>query len=453
MKKINILWVDDEIELLRPYIIFLEEKGYVLETASNGEEAIKKVLSHTFDLIFLDENMPGLTGLDTLNRIKFIFPNLPIIMITKSEEENIMEEAIGSKIADYLIKPVNPNQILLAIKKNIDTKWLVDQKTTRTYQSEFSKISMDISSAGSFEEWVDIYKKLVYWDLEIERSNEESVKEIMEMQKQEANNAFSKYIQSSYKGWFTEKDANKPILSPSLLKNKVFPLLENNQKMVFILIDNLRYDQWKTISSYVTDYMNIEQEEMYCSILPTATQYARNAIFAGLMPFEIQKLYPHLWLEEDEDESKNMNEEELLKIHLARLGKKVNYIYKKINNLSFGKKVFDNFNNLLNHDFIVLVYNFIDMLSHARTEIEMIRELTNNDSAYRSITQSWFRHSHLLDMIRMFSENNVKVVITTDHGSIRVNNPVKVIGDRETSTNLRYKQGKTLSYNQKDVFA
>ena len=452
MKKIRILWVDDEMDLLKPHIMFLQEKGYEMETATNGHDAIEIVKDQYVDLVFLDENMPGLSGMETLGKIKALKAGLPVIMITKSEEENIMEAALGAKIADYLIKPVNPNQILLSIKKNLDTKKLITRETTSAYQSEFSSIGLQINSASSYSEWEEIYRKLVFWELELERSEDPGMTEVFRMQKSEAGMGFSKYIRNNYNGWFKDNAAEKPLLSPSVFKEKVFPLVDENRKVFVILIDNLRLDQWRVLTPVINEYLIAKEDRLFCSILPTATQYARNAMFAGLMPEEIQALNPELWLNDDEEGAKNMNEEELLQKHLSRLGKKYRLYYDKIIHSKSGKKLVDNFNNLPNYDLVVVVYNFIDLLSHANTEMNMIRELAGNDSAYRSLVLSWFQHSQLLDFIRLLAEKDVTVIFTTDHGSIRVNNPVKVLGDKKTSTNLRYKMGKNLNYNPKEVF-
>ena len=452
MRKISILWTDDEIDLLRPHILFLQGKGYEVMTASNGDDAIELVKKHHFDLIFLDENMPGLSGIETLNIIKSQYSNIPVVMITKSEEENIMDAAIGSKIADFLIKPVNPNQILLSVKKNIDTQRLITKKTTSAYQSEFADIGAQINVTDSFEGWVEIYKKLIYWELEIENSSDSGLCDIFKMQKAEADLEFGKFIKSNYISWFNENKKNQPLLSPNIFKEKVFPIIEKNSKVVVIIIDNLRYDQWRTISPVIGEYFIDESDDIYCSILPTATQYARNAIFAGLMPLEIQKLNTNLWLNDDMEGGKNMNEKELLQKQLNRLGKKYKFYYNKVNNSRTGRKLVEGLKSILNNELIVIVYNFVDFLSHANTEMDMIRELAVNDSAYRSLTLSWFQHSHLYDLIKKLVEEDVKIVFTTDHGTLRVNNPVKVIGDRKSSTNLRYKIGRNLNYNPKEVF-
>jgi DNA-binding response OmpR family regulator len=451
-KKLKILWVDDEIELLKAYIIFLEEKGFELATATNGDDALSIVIREDFNLIFLDENMPGLSGLEVLGRIKSLKPYIPVVMITKSEEENIMEEAIGSKIADYLIKPVNPNQILLTIKKNIDKKRLVSEKTTSSYQSQFGAISMEINSARTFADWTGIYQKLVFWELELQSSSDSTMDEVVVHQKQEANREFSRFIQRNYARWFTQDSEDKPLLSPSIFSRKVFPLLNEGKKVFFVLIDNLRYDQWKILEKELLDFSRLESEELYCSILPTATQYSRNAMFAGLMPEEIYSLYPDLWVFDEEEGGKNLKERELLEKQLGRAGMNISYNYEKVNNQRTGKKLVDNASNLLNYELNVLIYNFVDMLSHARTDMEMIRELADNEAAYRSLTASWFQHSYLLELLKQVSGNGLEVIITTDHGSIKVENPVKVIGDKKTSSNLRYKLGRNLDYKASEVF-
>lgn len=453
MRKIKILWTDDEIDVLRSHILFLEEKGFIVEKATNGDDAIELVKQSNFDLIFLDEHMPGMSGLETLKIIKSFAPDIPVVMITKSEEENIMEEAIGSNIADYLIKPVNPNQILHSIKKNIDQKRLVTEKTTSEYREEFGKISGKINAATSFPDWVRIYKDLVYWQLELDKSGETGMLDVLTMQENEANHAFGKFIKANYLDWFDPSNRqNKPLLSTDLFSRQVFPLLDEGEKVVFILVDNLRWDQWKVIYPSINDFFRIEQEEIYCSILPTATQYARNAIFSGLMPLKIEQLYPELWVFDDEDKGKNLWEKELLEKQLHRAGKNYSFAYEKINNLSAGRKMVDTIADYIQRPLLVVVYNFLDMLSHARTEVEMIRELADDEPAYRSLTFSWFQHSPLLELIRSLAEYDVKLIITTDHGSIRVQNPVKVVGDRSTSTNLRYKLGKNLNYDPQKVF-
>lgn len=449
-REIHILWTDDEIDLLRPYILFLEEKGYRISTAANGNDALRMVEESDFDLIFLDENMPGLSGLQTLEQIKNISPTVPVIMITKSEEEDIMDEAIGSKIADYLIKPVNPNQILLAIKKNIDTRRLVTQKTTSSYQTQFGQIGQQINMASGFDDWTELYRKLVFWELQLEGSDDEGMKDILRHQKAEANLSFARFIRNNYPGWFTLSESSRPLLSPALLKQKLFPLL-NGEKVFFLLIDNLRYDQWKVLEDELSGFFRVEEETVYCSILPTATQYARNAMFAGLMPGEIATRFPNYWVDEDDERTKNQFEEELLREQMNRSGLRNSLMYEKVNNQRAGKKLVDEFRDLLNYDLVVLVYNFVDMLSHARTEMDMIRELAYDETSYRSLTRSWFRNSYFKDLLRLLAAEKVKVVITTDHGATRVSNPVKVIGDRKTSTNLRYKQGKNMNYNPREV--
>ncbi|MBQ7853669.1 MAG: PglZ domain-containing protein [Muribaculaceae bacterium] len=443
-----ILWADDEIDLLKPHIMFLKNKGYDLVTVNNGHDALELVESQHFDLIILDENMPGLTGLETLSRVKQIAPHIPVIMITKSEEENIMDQAVGNKIADYLIKPVNPNQILLSIKKNLHSEELVSVQATSDYRQEFNNITSLISNASSIEDWYELYGKLVFWELEL-ASADTNMDELLNMQKIEANSTFNKFIKKNYEKWVTTD--NHPVMSPDIFKTKVFPLLDKGEKVFFILIDNFRLDQWRTIKPLLSDYFTFD-EDQYCSILPTATQYARNAIFSGLMPIKIAQMFPDLWVDEDEDEGKNLNESPLIDTLFKRYRRQCRFSYNKINDSATGERLIREFSNLEHNDLNIIVLNFIDMLSHARTESKMIRELAATNAAYRSLTESWFRHSSALELFRKIAEKGYKIVLTTDHGTIRVDNPVKVVGDRNTNTNLRYKLGKNLSYNPKQVY-
>ena len=445
-----LLWVDDEIELLKAHIIFLEKKGYEVITVSNGSDALDQCAQQTFDLILLDEQMPGLSGLETLQKMKEIQPATPIVMVTKSEEENIMNQAIGSKIADYLIKPVNPNQILLTLKKNIHRKEIETELTQTGYQQDYSQISMLINDCRTFSDWSDIYKRLVHWELEL--SNTDSgMTDMLVMQKEDANNGFAKYIAKHYLDWVAKGNTERPMMSPDIFKKKIFPLLDAGEKVFLIVIDNFRYDQWRLLSREIGDLFDID-ESLYLSILPTATQYARNAIFSGLMPQQIASMYPDLWVDEDEEEGKNLNEGPLIQTQIDRYRRHDKFSYHKINDSLGTDKFLSQFNTLRQNDLNVLVVNFIDMLSHARTEMKMVRELASNESAYRSITLSWFRHSVLAELFRMLSQTDYKVIVTTDHGSIRATKPIKIIGDRNTNTNLRYKLGKNLSYNAKEVF-
>ncbi len=444
MQRYNILWADDEIDLLKPHIMFLEQRGYDITPVNNAADAVELCDERSFDVVFLDEHMPGMSGLEALTIIKNNRPNLPVVMITKNEEEQIMEEAIGSKIADYLIKPLNPSQILLAVKKILENKRLIIEKTNLNYQQEFRKISMAFQDNMNHEQWADLYKKLVFWELEMEGNND--MAEVLEMQKTEANASFAKFIIRNYEGWLNDPKSDKPLLSHQIMKKKVFPEIGHGKPVFVILIDNLRFDQWKVIEPVVAEYFTIEKEEHYYSILPTTTAYARNAIFSGLMPSEMAKTNPDLWVGEDEEEGKNNFEDEFLAKQLRRNNLQVKMSYHKIKNLEEGRDLADSINNLYQNDLNVIVYNFVDMLSHARTDMAMVRELAPDESAYRSITKSWFLHSPLIEIIRKLSEKNVKVVITTDHGTIRVKRPFKIVGDRTVNTNLRYKQGKNLGF-------
>lgn len=444
----KILWVDDEIDLLKPHILFLRNKGYEVGIASNGRDALDKLAHEHYSLILLDENMPGLSGLETLSLINQAHPDVPVIMITKSEEENIMNQAIGNKISDYLIKPVNPNQILLSIKKNLHSGELVAAQASSDYRQEFGRISQQIDMACTSEDWYEVYRQLVFWEMKL-ADTDTNMDEMLAMQKREANGGFCKFVKKNYEDWVTGKE--HPLMSHEIFKRKVFPLIDKGEKVFFILIDNFRLDQWRVIQPMLSEFFTIE-EDIYTTILPTSTQYARNAIFAGLMPLEIQKMYPQFWMDEDEDEGKNIYESDLIRTQIERFRRQDKFSYTKLHDSQGGEKFLRNISNIADNNLNVVVLNFIDMLSHARTESKMIRELANSDAAYRSITESWFRHSSAYDIFRRLSEMNCKIVITTDHGTIRVDNPLKVVGDRNTNTNLRYKVGKNLNYNRKQVY-
>lgn len=446
----KLLWVDDEIEMLRPHILFLNKKNYDVATATNGADAVDLCRAEDFDLILLDENMPGLSGLETLALIKEVRPGVPVVMVTKSEEEDIMDQAIGSKIADYLIKPVNPNQILLTLKKNIHRQEIVTEATVSGYRQEFARLGMQMSEPLTATEWMELYKRLVYWELELSETDDGAMRDMLRMQKEEANHMFARFVKANYAGWIAHPDT-RPLISPDVFRRKVFPLLDAGRKVFVLVLDNFRLDQWRLLSRELNEDFAID-EELYYSILPTATQYARNALFSGLMPEQIRKMYPHLWVEEEEDEGKNLNEESLIAEQLKRFRRKESFTYNKVNDSLAADRLLGQASRLGTAPLNVLVVNFIDILSHARTESKAVRELANDEAAYRSITLSWFRHSPVSDLFRLLSTTDQDIIVTTDHGSIRVDTPSKVIGERNLNTNLRYKLGRNMSYNAKEVY-
>ena len=441
-----LLWADDEMELLRPHLLFLEKKGYEVVTVTNGLDAIEECRQRSFDLVLLDEMMPGLTGIETLQRIKEIQPTVPIVMVTKSEEEDIMNQAVGQNISDYLIKPVNPNQILLTLKKFIHKREIVAEVTQTAYQQQFQQLSLQMMDCRTWDDWTEMYRQLVKWELQLS-ATDSAMSDMLRMQKEEANIGFAKFVKKNYMNWLENREM---MMSPDIFKKKIFPTLSEGKKVFMIVLDNFRYDQWKAIETELSDF-EIE-EQLYCSILPTATQYARNAIFSGLMPDQIARMFPDLWVDEDEEEGKNLNEAPLIQTQIERYRRHDTFSYHKINTTEDAERYINQFALLEKNDLNVLVVNFIDMLSHARTESKMVRELAHDEAAYRSLTLSWFRHSIMSQLLRQLAQTDYQVIITTDHGSIRTNSPVKIIGDRNTNTNLRYKLGKNLSYDDKDIF-
>jgi DNA-binding response OmpR family regulator len=450
----EILWVDDEIDSLKPQIIFLKGKGYNVTPLSNGHDAIEHLKDNPTDVVLLDESMPGLSGLETLSRIKEFQPSLPVVMVTKNEAENIMEEAIGAQITDYLIKPVNPNQVLLSLKKIMEGKRLVSEATTTAYQQDFRNLFMALSSNPNHEEWKDLYRRLVHWELEMTRSDSPEMMEVLANQKAEANTAFNKYIARNYSNWILRKDGDAPLFSHEVLARKVMPHITPGTPTFLVVIDNLRLDQWKAFQPIITESFRVVEEDLFYSILPTATQYARNALFAGLLPIDIAKQHPNEWKNDDEEGGKNLFEDVLLAAHLTRLKKNnLKWQYTKITNNDDGKAFEDNIHNYLKNDLSVIVYNFVDMLSHARTEMEVLKELAGDEVSYRSLTVSWFEHSPLYRALKKIADKGIQLIITTDHGTVRVQKPSKCVGDRHTTTNLRYKHGRNLQYEDKDVLA
>ena len=443
----RILWADDEMELLRPHLLFLERKGYDVVTATNGTDAVELCQQQQFDVILLDEMMPGITGLQALERIKLIQPTVPVVMVTKSEEENIMNEAVGRNIADYLIKPVNPNQILLSLKKLIHRKELVAETTQTAYQQHFQQISMQMMDCCCWNDWAALYRQLVDWELKLV-SADPALADMLRMQKAEANLGFAKFVKRNYVDWMQHHDFT---MNHDVMQHHILPMLKQGEKVFLVVFDNFRYDQWKAIETELTDYDITEQ--LCCSILPTATQYARNALFAGMMPSEIKQRYPDWWTEEDAEESKNLNEPHLIQAFLDRVRRRDTFSYHKINTTDEAEQLLAEADELLQRNSLnVVVVNFVDMLSHARTESKMVRELAHDEAAYRSLTLSWFRHSAISQLLHRLSQTDCRVVLTTDHGSIRTDTPVKIIGDRNTNTNLRYKLGRNLACESRDVF-
>ena len=448
---ITILWADDEIDLLKPHILFLKEKGYAVVPVQSGRDAIDEIEGQMPDIVFLDEQMPGLSGIDTLSIIKERWPQLPVVMITKSEEEHIMEDALGGKISDYLIKPVNPNQILLTVKKHTEMRRLQSERSTLSYQQQFRDIGLQLQGRLDWQEWVEMYRKLVYWDLELASTDDENIHDIFLSQRKDANKLFCRFYEEHYLDWIAGAQ-DKPLMSPTVLRERMFPLLKEDRPTFLIVIDNFRYDQWKFVQPAIEQFFRTERDELYYTIIPTTTQFARNAMFAGLMPSEIERKYPQYWVNEDEEGWKNQYENELLDENLRRNGFNIKHSYNKVLNAQYGKKLVDRLPDLMHNRLNVIIYNFIDMLSHARTDSDIVRELAENERAYRTLTLSWLEHSPLLEILKALSESDVNIIITTDHGSVRIDHPVRVKGDRDISVNLRYKQGRLLDYNPKDVF-
>lgn len=442
----SILWVDDEIESLKSSIMFLKQKGYNVREATNGEDGVNLIKSNDFDLVFLDEMMTGMGGLETLLEIKDIKPTLPVVMVTKNETESLMEDAIGKKISDYLIKPVNPNQLLLVCKKMLESKRIKGSQVSKDYIQEFNQITYALMEQPGWQEWIDIHVKMTGWELELDEHPELGLKQTILDQKKECNTEFSKYVEKNYFNWANGL-TDKPVMSNEVMDKFVLPELNSSQSVFFFLIDCMRLDQWMVMEKYLYDYFRITKDYHY-SILPTATPYSRNAIFSGLFPSDIEKHYPELWKKNDDDESsKNNYEKEFLEKLLGRRKIKLRneLKYTKIMDSNFGRGIESKILSYCNNHLNAIVINFVDMIAHSRSDNAILKEIAPDESAYRSLTESWFEHSSFFGMLRQLSgRKDVKIIITTDHGSIRCLHGVKVLGDKETSTNLRYKCGRNV---------
>lgn len=448
--KRKILWADDEIDLLKAHIIYLEKRGYDLTPVTNGQDAIALVKEQSFDAILLDEMMPGIDGLTALTEIKNLDPGLPIIMITKSEEEHIMDEALGSRINDYLIKPVNPSQIYTTLKRLLDVRQLRSERVSREYASQLNQRRQELAMGMDHERWIQMYANMSAWDIEIEAYNDPGLEQLHADQKKECNREFNKFIEKYYQSWL---HGDGPVLSHQVLDHFVAPLLKNGEKVYFIVIDCFRLDHWIAIESKLEELFKVDRHYYY-SILPTATPFCRNALFAGLLPSEIVKIYPNIWRSAGHDETGlNNNESALLEMYLERKGIRLEHKphYDKILTTADSRALYRKLGSLKENRFISVVYNFIDLLSHQRSENYILKEIAPNEAAFRSLTRSWFDHSALLDILRAAAAERATVVMTTDHGSITGEKASVVRGDRTTSTNIRYKYGRNLKCNPAEV--
>lgn len=453
--KANILWVDDEIELLQSNILFLKQKGYDLFEATNGDDAVNIIREKNIDLVFLDEMMPGKGGLETLIEIKDIEPSLPVVMVTKNETESLMEDAIGKKISDYLLKPVNPKQMLLVCKKILDAKRLKGDQVSRDYIQEFNQISMALMGDLSLEDWINIHIKMTNWEIELDEHPELGLKQTILDQRRECNVEFSKFVERNYRTWVNSvNDYDKPVLSNQVVDKYLIPDLDKYKSVFFFVVDCMRLDQWLMMEKYLNDYFRISKSYYY-SLLPTATPYCRNAIFAGLFPSEIEKHYPQLWKSNDDDEnSKNNFEKEFLQklIDRRKINLRNELKYTKIMDSDFSRGIESRIQSFTDIHLNAIVINFVDMIAHSRSDTAILKEIAPDESAYRSLTESWFEHSSFFGMLRQLSGRpDVKVIITTDHGSIRCLHGVKAMGDRESSTNLRYKYGRNVKAESRNA--
>jgi len=449
MDRKKVLWADDEIEQLRPHILFLQDKGYEVTAVKSGEEAITQIRRGAFDVVLLDEHMSGKDGIETFAEIKTLNPGVATAMITKSEEEGLMELAIGRQIDDFLIKPVNPSQVLLVLKKLTESTQINRDRISKEYLAQFNQISAQVAMGANWEDWIDTHVKLSGWDIEMERYPDLGLDEVFQDQKSQLNLEFGRYIEDHYFNWLGGDD--RPPLSVDIAKKYIATPLKQGKQVLFLVLDCLRLDQYLSIEPLLYKYFEISRDYYY-SILPTSTPYSRNAIFSGLFPSDLERQHPDLWKRgEDDESSSNRFEHQLLDQQLAKLGVnlKSGSKYVKILDPEEAERVDKKVSSFLNQQLVSMVFNFVDILAHSGSDSDVIKEMVRSDAGYRSVTRSWFEHSTLASVLRTFATQDVVIVLTTDHGSIRVNKNTKVISDKEASTNLRYKYGRNLKCDPK----
>lgn len=449
----RVLWADDEIELLRPHILFLNERGYDIHAVTSGEDAVRAVARETFDAVLLDEQMAGLDGLATLQRVKRIQPALPVIMITKSEEESLMEEAIGGKIDDYLTKPVNPSQILSALKRILESRSISQERLNRDYVAEFNRINDEIETEDlDWDDWLELGVRLSRWAIDISAMRETSLQDLLDQQMQTANIAFAKFVEKNYPAWMKMKRDERPPLSSDVVREWVVPHMQKGEQVLFLVLDCLRLDHWLSVEPVLRDHFNIETDAYY-SILPTATPFSRNSIFSGMSPDTFPTVNGDLFNKLDWDGETNVNrfERQLLDRQLKNLGAMPNPEpkYTKILDPEEANRTLKKASDYFDQPLVSMVFNFVDIVAHHRSTEEVIQTLIPDEAAYRSVVKSWFEHSPLFELMRKFGERGVTIVITSDHGSIRARKASKVVGDREASSNLRYKFGRNLNVDPK----
>ncbi len=459
----QILWVDDNIEELRSQVMYLGEKGYDVEGVTNGQDALAVLREHPFDAILLDEMMPGMGGLETLEGIRRIDPSVPVIMITKSEAEDLMSRAIGKRIDDYLVKPVSPIQVLSALKRQLEARRLASEEVTRDYMSNFMAISDRIGTASSPADWEGIYNDLTTWSMNLFAYSDHGLLDTMAEQQAAANKVFGKYVRENYRQWISSEgdtgvggagaETGVPLFSPRVFESWVAPEIEQSKQVFWIVIDCMRLDQVRMIEPLLESYYHLDRRT-YWSILPTATPYARNALFAGLYPLDIAEGYPHWWVSDPAHEgSRNAHEADLLGELCHRTGSPAagSNRYFKISDARDADPLHRNLGSLGDTRLVAGVYNFLDIMAHGRSQNRILKELAPDEAAFRSLMRSWFEHSNLFEVMKNLARRDCTVILTTDHGSMLCRRSMQIRGNKDTSSNVRYKFGDNLGVDDDSV--
>jgi CheY-like chemotaxis protein len=448
----KILWVDDEIELLKSQILLLQNKGFIVIPAASGEEALAKVKEHDFDLVLLDEMMPGMDGLATLAALRQLRPELSAIMATKNEKEELVEQALGQKIDDFLLKPLNPAQVLASCRRVLESRHLVEGQASREYLTQLNNLRNFDYPSLDWQGWCRHYQMLTEWDLRLSELPDQGLHQSHEDITKEANLEFGRFIEENYIHWL--HGSSRPILSTDLVERYLLPIMKNNQKCLLLILDCMRLDQWLLLEPYLKEWFDIKRDHYY-SILPTATPYSRNSIFSGLYPSQLAKNYPQYWEKGGHagEASLNRHEHKLLELQLQRLKvpHPADFRYSKIYNIDEGhelKKVFGSWQNV---PLAAVVVNFMDILVHSRAESLVLQEIAPDEKAFRSLTRTWFANSDVLNILQQAARQKRQVIVTTDHGSLQGRRATIIQAGRDTSANLRYKSGTNISCDPRQV--
>jgi len=439
----SVLWIDDEADLLESHRIFLREKGFEVDAATNADDAVEMLRRRPYGIVLLDEQMPGKRGLEAYHEIRELDPLLPIVMVTKSEEDATLREAIGVDVRDYLVKPINPRQVLTVITRVLEGPRIRQQHIARSFVDRFRAMELERERTLDWRGWVARYAEMVDWDIQLAQAREQSLYDALQALYPDLRREFAAYMKTAYPAWLRDLEGDRPPLSIDVVGEFLLPVLERSRGVVFVVIDCLRLDQWRVLQPLVAPLFDVELTHHF-SVLPTATPYSRNALFSGLFPGEIAARFPDWWGDRD-DESLNAHEKALLEAQLRELKVPAPVRYEKISSAHDAAELERRLGGAIaNEGVSAFVFNFVDLLTHGRSESAILYQVAKDEIALRQITRQWFERSLLFALLKEAARRGVPVLVTSDHGSIHCQTPATVYAKRDATANLRYKFGEDL---------